>query len=477
MTLAKENFALNSTSLTNIVFSFFPFSFILGNLAININILLFCCLGIFQLRSRILKIKFDFPLKIVFLFFLIIFFSTSLSFIKSLYFEGYEHENLIRLIKSIAFLRFFLLLLIIYILFEFNVLNFKYFLLTATCSSILVALDIIYQYFFDSNIIGLKPIGIYHNTGFFGDELIAGGFIQDFSFFTVLFLAFSFKNKNYIKYIFIISTICILGLGILFSGNRMSLILFLIGLLLIFFFNNELKKIISISLVVLFVLMKLIFSSDEKMRGYYTNLYANTIGQLMLLKDRSKQKKEIKEESPENQLVEKQRDTKAFPQSSFVFGESHRARLIMTALDIWSRNKIFGNGIKSFRMDCQKLFFKNPEYNITVFLIKGKKNRLCSTHPHNYYVEVLTETGLVGLSIMLIIALLFCIFIFKNLKLFKENKIGNFLILSSTVCLILEMFPLQSTGSVFTTHDMAYIILISSFILSYKKIIDDKSLK
>ena len=139
-------------------------------------------------------------------------------------------------------------------------------------------------------------------------------------------------------------------------------------------------------------------------------------------------------------------------------------------------------------MDCQKLFLNNPEYNIKSFVYfnmsckyrcdkKLKKNRLCSTHPHNYYIEVLTETGIVGFSVMLIIAFLFCIFIFKNLKLFKGNKIVNFFILSATISLILEMFPLKSSGSVFTTNDTAYIILISSIILSYKNILRNKSFK
>ena len=121
-------------------------------------------------------------------------------------------------------------------------------------------------------------------------------------------------------------------------------------------------------------------------------------------------------------------------------------------------------GIKSFRIDCARLEAHT-------------KNRLCSTHPHNYYIEVLTETGIVGFSVMLIIAFLFCIFIFKNLKLFKGSEIANFLILSTTISLILEMFPLKSTGSVFTTNDTAYIILISSFILNYKNILRNKNFK
>ena len=112
MLLAKKRYEFNSVLLTNLVFSFFPISFIFGNAIININVILFCLLGIFHLRSRILETKLDFSIKIIFLFFCIILFSTSLSFIKSLYFDGYEYENLIRLIKSIAFFRFFLMLLI-----------------------------------------------------------------------------------------------------------------------------------------------------------------------------------------------------------------------------------------------------------------------------------------------------------------------------------------------------------------------------
>ena len=73
------------TLFTNVAFSFFPLSFILGNPSTNINLVLFCTLGIFHLKSKILEIKFDRTIKIIFLFFLVIFFSTSLSFLKSFY--------------------------------------------------------------------------------------------------------------------------------------------------------------------------------------------------------------------------------------------------------------------------------------------------------------------------------------------------------------------------------------------------------
>ena len=50
------------------------------------------------------------------------------------------------------------------------------------------------------------------------------------------------------------------------SGNRMPLILFLFGLLLVFLFNNKLKKIIPVSLICLFILFKFILSSDAVMK-------------------------------------------------------------------------------------------------------------------------------------------------------------------------------------------------------------------
>ena len=103
MVLNKNIFDIKSISFINLVFAFFPISFILGNFVINLNLVLLCILGIFNLGSKILTTKLDFTIKIVFLLFIIAFLSTSLSFIKSLYFDGYEYNNLIRLIKSVVF--------------------------------------------------------------------------------------------------------------------------------------------------------------------------------------------------------------------------------------------------------------------------------------------------------------------------------------------------------------------------------------
>ena len=125
----------------NLVFGFFPISFIIGTLIVNLNLLVFSCLGIYYLKSKIITTKFDFSIKIIFLFFLLVLISTSLSLGKTLYFEGYEAASFSRFVKSILFLRFFLFLIIIYLLSKFNILNFKYFFLIGAETT-----KILYQY-------------------------------------------------------------------------------------------------------------------------------------------------------------------------------------------------------------------------------------------------------------------------------------------------------------------------------------------
>ena len=99
---------------------------------------------------------------------------------------------------------------------------------------------------------------------------------------------------------------------------------------------------------------------------------------------------------------------------------------------------------------------------------------MCSNHPHNYYFEILTETGTVGLIIISIIALIFIVFLFKNYKFIKQISIQNFILLSAIISLIIEMMPLRSSGSLFTTNNTTYLILIASIVLSYKKVLKIK---
>ena len=447
----NNNLQINASTLTNITFGFFPISFILGNLIININLVLFCCLGILHLKSQILKNKFSTPLKIIFLFFAIIFLSTALSLIKSLYVDGFQNADFDQLVKSVFFFRFFLMLIMVYFLAKINILEFKYFFLSAAFFPLLISLDVIYQYIFGFNLIGLKSI-ISHNSSFFGNELIAGGYIQNFSFFSMLFLVPIIKNNGYAKSILILISILVLTAGILLSGNRMPLVLFLFGLIIIFFINNELRKTILASLILIFMFFWIATSFDKQIKSKFQSYFSLSKNIIMFMTNASENNKLKKISMDEKiSLVD---DFDLF----WVIGDEGQGhiKLFETALDTWRQNILFGNGIKSFRKDCIK-FQAHIE------------NRMCSTHPHNYYLEILTETGIAGLITATILAMMFLIFIIKNRVFLRGNNIENVILLASVISLILEMFPIKSTGSIFTTYNAAYITLIGSIILGHQR--------
>jgi len=445
----NEKFDFNHSKNLNIIFAFFPASFILGNLATNINILLFCGYAILHLKSRIFKIKFDFSLKIVFLFFLFVFFSTLLSFLKSSFFQEQDDMALFRLIKSVLFFRFFLLLLVIYALVELNIIDYKYFFVSAALFPVLISTDLIFQYIFGFNIIGLESYG-HHNTSFFGDELISGGYVQNFAFFSIMLFIYKFKSsENYLRYILISLSIVLLSLGIMISGNRMPIILFFLGIFLIYIFNKKLRKIALTNTIIVITVLSTLILADDYWKISYKSFYQNIYGTVSYFYERTKSSK-AEVLLNERKILEDDKIELA----------GYRA-ILSTALETWKLHRIFGNGIKSFRTDCAKI-------------IKIQKRGICSNHPHNYYLEILTDLGIVGFTIVIIIASMFLFFLYKNYRFFQENNFQSLFFLATTISLFLEAFPLKSTGSIFTTNNATYIVLLGGIILSYKKLLEDK---
>ena len=483
MLLAKTNIQkkikTNPYLFTNILFAFFPISFIIGSLIVNINLVLFCCLGAYHLKSNLLSFKYNFFIKIIFLFFSLVLFSTILSFLKSFYFDVNDPLILNRLLKSVFFFRFFLFLVIIYLLINLNILNFKYFFASSAFSSIILSLDIIYQYIFGLDLMGFKN-SHFRNSGFFGDEEIAGGYLVRFSFFAIFYTIFFFKSNNYIKILSTTIVICVVGVGILFAGNRMPLILFLFGLILSFLLHLEIKKIFLVGFISLITVFNLIILSNDAYKSYFYNAYNSSYHSVKSLIPFIKHK----EKKWSSQRIVEENGKKI--NKTFFYSvkfESQQRRVLLSAVETWKTNKIFGNGIKSYRSDCWKLNERKDIYlgediypgekdDFAGYVVyPGRKNRLCSTHPHNYYFEVLSEMGIVGLFVVFLIGLSFVIFIIKNFRLLNQITLEKTFLAAVFLSLILETIPLRSSGSLFTTNNATYLILIASIALCYKKIL------
>ena len=191
-----------------ILFYTFPISFILGNLAVTLYTLIFIIASLFFIRKERLVSRFRNSYWILIIFFLYISLLTIIHYqdIEILRTLLYQDPGLLNtktparslednsIFKSLLLLRYVVLIFVIDTLFFNKILNLKkFFLFSLLCTSF-VSLDIIVQYIFGFDLFGFKG-GSVRNSGPFGDEMIAGGYLQRFFFFSLFSIFVIFEKK------------------------------------------------------------------------------------------------------------------------------------------------------------------------------------------------------------------------------------------------------------------------------------------
>ena len=416
-----RNISLAKRNLFSLLIALFPLSFVAGNLLINLNIVLIILLSLIIYRIEMFKLKFFFLDKLIFLYFFLIIISA----IYNDYYLYKKHDFLLFLettFRSLLFLKYLLLYLSLRVLFTKDSVDLKLFFVTSSFSVLFVCLDIVYQFYNGNDIFGFETIGQGRRLGGpFGDELIAGGYLQRFSLFLffllpLFFKDFSYKYSKYLTPVFFI----IILIGIILSGNRMPFILFIFSIALILIFQRQTRKFLHYFVLLFSIIFFSIFNLNNEFKRGVENFYGELSKMTVL-------------------IAEKDFDNEDAPVYLKEFTSFY---------DTWLLNKYIGGGIKNFRYYCHVK--PNPE----------KKNYHCNMHPHNYYLEILTETGVIGLLIVMVIFsnLLFLTFYRKYFT--KSSLSENILIIPFIFLFVTEIFPLKSTGSFFTTGNTTYLFLI-----------------
>ena len=140
----------------------------------------------------------------------------------------------------------------------------------------------------------------------------------------------------------------------------------------------------------------------------------------------------------------------------------------MKAILIFRHNPILGSGYKSFRNECS-----NPIYN------DRYKNSLdkrhfdgCTTHPHNYYLEILSELGAIGLLFFIYVIIKIIFVSIKNIFTDHENS-TNYKVL--TIFLLTFFFPLKPTGSFYTNFNLIMFFFTLTYFFFITKITIQKN--
>ena len=429
------SFVNHKINFISILLSLIPLSFIAGNPAINLNIILIVIYALIIDKKKIFQIKLLPVDKLIVIFFLASLLTILFNNVGGSHnLEQSDNNHII--IKTFLFLRYLIFYFALRYYFEKNQINLNLFFITSSICVLFVCFDLFYQLSFGKDIFGY-PIFHHKISGPFGEELIAGSYLQRFSLFlliTTLYLV-KFKNKfnkNFFLYFFSL----IIFLTIIISGNRIPFLLFLFIVFSFLLINKNLRKFFLVILITIPFVLYLVAKNNERVFNNFHGLYDqlnNITYNYFFNKDKF--------------------NPRQVPEQIYQF---------RSGIYTWYLNKTIGGGIKSFKFNCWDAHKKiNNTWS-------------CDTHPHNYYLEVLAELGLIGLLIVILIFISLLMIFFKKIP--KNIKLSyNYVVYQVFFLLLLaEFFPIKSSGSFFSTFNASYIFLMMAIFVSISKKVNKK---
>ena len=428
----------------------FPISFIFGNLVINSFIIIIALLGTLYYKNNLFKWYNKSLFLVISLFFLTLLFSS--------YFNFFFVQETKDAFKSILYLRFFIFFLILRALIVNLEINLNTFLKSSLIVSFIVSLDIIFQFIFGVNLLGYEAhqlsSEVKYYSGVFGDRLVAGGFILMFSTIGVfaLFDIFKIEKKKYIYLIIFTILIIVFFTSILLAGNRMPLVMFIFFLAGLGLIYKKKEKIyfLFLTVTVIFSLGVLILKSETiiKRAG---NFYIGIPNPITIFEEINKDYPNLKKYKGTGIQFHNLEEFKTTYNYRPLPNYTGHLPLYITSINLFMDRPLIGGGIKSFRNFC----------STKIHL----PNRICENHPHNYILEILNDTGVIGF--FLIIYFLLYIIYYIYLDYIDRNKyssqISDWVYLAMVLSLFVIFFPFKSSGSFFSTFNSGFNFLILGF--------------
>jgi|LakMenEpi03Aug12_release.lakeMendotaPanAssembly.Ray.scaffolds.fasta_scaffold31870_4 O-antigen ligase len=405
----------NKTKIPVILIALIPIALLISS---GISEFLSICIVIFYLIHLISKKNYFIFKDIYFKLLLLLWVYLMMNYLFS---QNYNVDKVS--FRSFGFVKYILLIFA----FQFYLLKNKNFDLVFSFWALIVAIvgfDVFFEYFNHQNVLGFKSSDPARIASFLRTELKIGNYILGFSFLTVSYVLSKIKTKHTLFTFLCYLLLTILMIALYLTGERSNAIRGTFILIFFFIFgDNKILKHKYKVLISTIVFLTIVFFTSPKIQNRFVGQVLHPIKSHGALK---------------------------------TFQDSQYGAHYSTAILIFKNYPFFGIGNKNFRYECEKEKYFDPKYQYS-------KQR-CSTHPHQIYLEFISEHGLFGTTIILYV--IFFI-LYQNIKIYKKNK--NIIHLSSILFVAQTFLPLIPSGSFFASWTATVFWLNFAIMLTFAK--------
>ena len=299
-----------------------------------------------------------------------------------------------------------------------NILNYFYHALILSFSFLVI--DGYIQYFTGSNLLGFQISGN-RVSSFFGDELIMGSYLS--RLFPLLFALFLLKKKKKFEIFFIGILFILVDILIFISGERNAFFFLNLSTVFMIILIKEYQKFRLLTFIIAIIFVFILSSNSSKLSERMFKGPAEDMGLINSSKP------------------------------AVIFSPVHDS-VIRTAFNMFKDQPIFGHGPKMYRVIC-----KEEKYRIG--------NTPCMTHPHNFYIQLLAETGIIGF-LFLFSALAYVFYAaLRQLKsiFFMKNRTYTDYQICLLAGILITVWPVTTNGNIFNNWLMVTYSLPIGFYL------------
>ena len=298
-----------------------------------------------------------------------------------------------------------------------SILTYFYYALILCFSTLVI--DGYFQHFTGKNLLGFQINGI-RVSSLFKDELILGSYLS--RLFPLLFALFLVKQKQKFEMYFIGLLFILVDILIYMSGERSAFFFINLSTVFIIILIKKYQKfrLVTFIIAIICIVFLSLNSSDLSDR-----MFKGPAEDMGIIKSSKK---------------------------PTIFSSAHD-NLIRNAYNMFKDQPILGHGPKMFRVLCKDKYRH------------GKES--CKTHPHNFYVQLLAETGIIGF-LFLFITFSYVLYLalrqFKSIIFRQKRPLTDY-----QICLLagilITVWPFSPNGNFFNNWLMIIYSLPAGFYL------------